>query len=145
MANMKITPLVFALGILGCVVGSAGCSSVAPVGNKNAAALLPETVLITFHVKSGKEVELNQVLAQAWEIYRHEKLVLAEPHVVVLSKENGGSRVVEIFTWVNHNVPDHVPDSVKATWNRMQALCEERDGHPALEGGEVERIVPPVK
>jgi hypothetical protein len=27
----------------------------------------------------------------------------------------------------------------------MQGLCEQRDGHPGLEGGEVERIVPPVK
>jgi hypothetical protein len=140
-----VKPLLSALAALGFAGVLSGCASAEPAVNKNAAALVPETVFITFHVKPGKEAELQQALAEAWKIYRHEKLVLAEPHVVIAGKEGSGTRVIEIFTWVNHNIPDHAPDSVKAMWNRMHALCEERDGHPALEGGEVERIVPPLQ
>ena len=142
---MKINPIIPVLAALGCAILLAGCSSAKPASPKNPTNLSPETVFITFHVKAGNEAELQRVLAAAWEVYRHEKLVLAEPHVILQGREIGGTRVVEIFTWVNHTVPDHVPDSVRVLWNRMQALCEMRDGHPGLEGGEVERIVPPVK
>jgi len=43
---------------------------------------------------------------------------------------------------VSHNAPDHAPESVKAIWRQMQSLCEARDGHDGLEGGEVEILVP---
>jgi hypothetical protein len=142
---MKTALLVFALGTFGLAGVFSGCSSTKPVDIKNAAALSPETVFITFHVKTGKEVELQQVLADTWKLYRKEKLVLAEPHVLLRGPEIGGTRMVEIFTWMNHTIPDHVPNSVRAQWNRMQLLCEERGGHPGLEGGEVERLIPPVK
>jgi len=142
---MKFSLLVFALGALGLAGVLSGCSSTKPVDPKSAAAMSPETVFITFHVRAGKEVELQQVLDEAWKLYRQEKMVLAEPHVILRGPEIGGTRVVEIFTWVNHSVPDHPPNSVRALWNRMQLLCEERAGHPGLEGGEVERVVPPMK
>src|SRR4051812_34680662 len=103
----------------------------------------PETVLITYHVKAGKEADLEQVLARAWSIYTAEHLVFPRPHIIVRDKEAGDKpRVVEIFTWVSHSAPDHAPDSVKEIGNQMQALCEARDGHGGLEGGEVEMIEP---
>jgi len=140
--NMKVTLRVIALGL---AVLSSGCVSVKPAGTKDAGTSPPETVFVTFHVKAGKEAELIQVLAETWEIYRRQKLVFAEPHLILQGPEQGGTRIVEIFTWVNHKIPDQVPASVRIKWTRMQALCEERDGHQGLEGGEVQRILPPVK
>lgn len=59
----------------------------------------PETVLITYHVKPGKEADLEEVLRRGWEIYRKENLVFAQPHLIVRDKESGDkTRVVEIFT-----------------------------------------------
>ena len=101
----------------------------------------PETVLITYRVKAGKEAEMEQVLNRAWGIYRQEHLVFARPHLIVRDEEKDGkTRMVEIFTWVSHKAPDHAPASVKAAWNDMMSLCEARDGHGALEGGEVELV-----
>jgi quinol monooxygenase YgiN len=122
------------------LVSLTACSSTPPPRGHHHS---PETVLITYHVKSGKEAEFQDVLARAWETYRKEHLVFAQPHVIVQDKENGGkNRFVEIFTWVSHAAPDHAPDSVKKIWEQMQSLCEARDGHRGLEGGEVELLAP---
>ena len=99
----------------------------------------PETVLVTYRVKSGSEAEFQSVLSHAWHVYRSEHLVFAEPHIVVRDTEDGGkARYVEIFTWVSHAAPEHAPDSVKAIWKQEHSLCEERNGHSGIEGGEVE-------
>ncbi len=106
----------------------------------------PETVMVTYHVKPGSEAEMQKVLAQAWDTYRHENLVFKYPHVIVRDQEDGGKpRIVEIFTWVSHSAPEHAPDSVKALWGQMQALCEERNGHGGLGGGEVTLVAPKLK
>jgi hypothetical protein len=107
---------------------------------------LPETVLITYHVKPGKEADLEQALQRAWVIYLHEHLVFAQPHLIVRDTENGDkTRVVEVFTWVTHSAPEQVPDSIKAIWTEMQASCEPRDGHSGLEGNEVEMVTPKTR
>ena len=94
----------------------------------------------------GKEAEFEQVLARAWSIYTAEHLVFAKPHVIVRDGEGTSKpRFVEIFTWVSHSAPDHAPDSVKNLWNEMQSLCEARDSHGGLEGGEVEIIEPKAR
>jgi len=65
-----------------------------------------ETVLVTYHVKLGKEAEFQAVLSRAWEVYRSEHLVFAEPHLVVQDSENRGKpRFAEIFTWVSRSIP----------------------------------------
>jgi hypothetical protein len=104
---------------------------------------LPETVIVTYHVQSGREAEFPKVLAHAWEIYRQEHLVNAEPHVIVRDQEGEGkTKFVEIFTWVNHAGPLHAPAAVLAVWNEEMAVCEARNGHPGLEGGEVQLVQP---
>jgi hypothetical protein len=102
-----------------------------------------ETVLITYHVISGKEYQLQALLAKAWDVYRKERLVLAEPHVVVRDKDAAGkSRFMEIFSWVSHDSPDHAPPSIKKLWDQMQECCEKRGGKPGIDGGEVVLVVP---
>jgi hypothetical protein len=117
-----------------------GCATTKPEGKSDSDT---ETVLITYRVKAGSEAEFEQVLSEAWKIYRQEHLVFAQPHVIVRNKDkNDKPRFVEIFTWVSHDAPDYAPDSVKKVWAKMMSLCEKRDGHGGLEGGEVEIIQP---
>ena len=98
-------------------------------------------MLVYYHVKPGKDAEFQAVLARAWQIFQSEKMVLPKPHVLVRDTEDGGKpRFVEIFTWVSHDAPDHAPASVKAVWNEEQSLCEKRNGHNGIEGGEVEIV-----
>jgi hypothetical protein len=120
-----------------------GCAAQPP--RRTAATTAPdaETVMITYHVVPGKEQELRRVLSDVWDVYRRERLVIARPHVIVEGKDaTGQTRFVELFTWVSHSAPDHAPVSVKELWDRMQACCETRDGHPGIDGGEVNLIVP---
>ena len=110
---------------------------------KSKRAPAKETVLITYHVTPGKEKALRELLVNVWDVYEKEHLVFSQPHVVVRRKDPAGKNsFVEIFTWVNSEAPDHAPDSVKKLWDQMQACCEKRDGHPGLEGGEVDLLVP---
>jgi hypothetical protein len=119
-----------------------GCATTKSGGDQ---ASRPETVLVNYRAKRGSEAALEQALSQAWQIYRREHLVFAQPHIIVRDREAGGkTRFIEIFTWVSHTAPEHAPVSVKVMWNRLTLLCESRDGHRGLEGGEVE-IVPPAK
>jgi hypothetical protein len=103
----------------------------------------PETVIVTYHVLPGREAEFPKLLDHAWGIYRQEHLVNPEPHVIVRDQEaDGKTKFVEIFTWVSHAGPAHAPASVLAVWNEEMAICEPRNGHPGLEGGEVQLIKP---
>ena len=102
----------------------------------------PETVLITYHVKPGREEQPQALLSYAWGVYQQERLVHVQPHVVLRGGDNGDLlRFVEIFTWVSHDAPEHVSDSIKQRWEQEQSMCAARDGHAALEGGEVGVIV----
>ena len=103
----------------------------------------PETVLVNYYPKSGQDMELQDVLARAWKLYRSEGMVLASPHVIVKEWDpNTGAHITEIFTWVNHSVAENAPDSVKKIWSQEQSLCEPRNGHPGLGGGEVQLVAP---
>jgi hypothetical protein len=124
---------------------AAGCSTAQPAAPKNSPqtkpAFGPETMLVTYRVRPGSEMEFEQVLAQAWTIYRKERLVHAWPHVIVRDKDGlGGTSFVEIFSWVDHEAPDHPPKPVQDIWARMTSLCEARNGHPGIEGAEVEVV-----
>ena len=141
---MKITPLWFAF-FLGSLTACSTPKSHSP-RTPPAKADSPETVMVTYRVKAGQEAQLQDTLARAWAIYQKEHMVLPQPHVIVRDKESGGlTRFIEILTWVNHAKPAHAPDSVKTIWNQMQSFCEPRDGHPGLDGGEVERLNPAVR
>lgn len=132
---MKITHFLLALSL----VSLTACSATAVLRNHDS----PETMFITYHVQPGNEVKLQEVLSRAWDIYRKNHLVVAGPHVIIRGRESGDkTRLVEIFTWVDHAAPGRAPESVKRIWKQMQSLCEAREGHIGLEGGEVELVVP---
>jgi hypothetical protein len=140
---MKITHLLLALALVALTSCSTAKTPTKTTTKTPKATDSPETMLLTYHVQPGSEDQLQQTLSQAWEIYRQHHLVLAQPHVIFQAKEIGGkTRFVEIFTWVNHAAPETAPEAVKKIWDRMQSLCEARDGHVGLEGVEVELMVP---
>jgi len=135
---MKATNLLLAVLPLALI----GCSTTHHSSTKRD----PETVLVTYHVKPGKEAEFQAVLSRAWETYRRENLVIAEPHVVIHDTENGGKpRFVEIFTWVSRSIPEHAPQTVKTIWSQEESLCEKRGDHYGIEPGEVKLLVPSAK
>jgi G:T-mismatch repair DNA endonuclease (very short patch repair protein) len=103
----------------------------------------PETVLVTFHAKAGKEDELAKVLTKAGLAYRKLEMLLPLPRLVVRGAD-GADRAffVEVMTWKDHNTPDHAPEEVKKIWSEMQALCEKRDGRPGIDIQEVHLIQP---
>ncbi len=126
------TPSLFAVSLL----AFAGCSTTHPGA---AAKDDSETVMVTYRVQSGKEAEFEALLADAWKVYRAEGLVYSEPHLIVRDADGEGkTRYVEIFTWGKS--PDHPPATVLAVWKQEQALCESRDGHRGIEGGEVNLV-----
>lgn len=95
--------------------------------------------MVTYHVQPGKDAEFQALLAHAWEVYRGEHLVFAQPHIIIRDTEhNGQTKFVEIFTWIKS--PDHAPKDVQAVWKQEQALCAPRDGHKGIEGGEVDLV-----
>jgi hypothetical protein len=133
---MKITQFVFVVA----AVSLTACSTTNRERQGSSKAD-PETVMVTYHVKPGKEAEFQQVLARAWKIYRSGNLVLAKPHVIVRETEQTDkTRLVEIFTWVSHAAPEHAPEAVKTIWGQEQSLCEPRNAHGGIEGGEVEIV-----
>ena len=115
-----------------------GCSTTHTRGGRDRAG--SETVLITYHVQSGKEAEFQALLSQAWKIYRSEQMVFYKPHTVVRIVEDGDkTRFIEVFTWVK--TTDHAPENVRAIWQQEHSLCEARSGHAEIEGGEVQLII----
>ena len=100
-----------------------------------------ETVLSTLRCRPGKEDELQSTLAQEWTTLRKLGLVLADPHILLKGKDDGGKPIfVEVFTWRDHDAPDHVPPEVQAIWNHLQSLVEARDGHKGIEFPEFEIV-----
>jgi hypothetical protein len=130
MSTAGNTFILLALAALG------GCSTGHPsAGSKST----QETVMVTYHIQTGKEAEFQSLLACAWKTYRDDGMVFATPHIVVQSDEDGGkNRFIEIFTWKKS--PDHAPDNVKAIWKDEQSLCEARNGHSGIDGGEVQLV-----
>ncbi|MGD1018805.1 MAG: hypothetical protein ABSA12_05745 [Verrucomicrobiia bacterium] len=138
---MKLAHIVITLALLSLITA---CSTTHP--DRHAAAntkSYPETVLVNYHVKPGKEGEFVHVLSDVWVFYRKEHLVFAQPHLIVRVDDSPDkTRFIEVFTWVSHSAPEHVPASVAKLWDQMQSLCEPRDGHPGINGGEVDLITP---
>ncbi len=122
------------------IAAVAGCSTSTNYVQGDASEREPEHMLVTYHVKPGKEAEFQQVLSEAWTVFRRENMVLAKPHVIVRDDADGKTNFVEVFVWISHYAPDHAPASVKTVWRQEESLCEKRGGHDGIEGSEVQMI-----
>ena len=138
---MKCSNVLLAIGL--CALSA--CSSMKQSHHHAPAAEAKnsETVMVSYHVKPGNEQELALLLSRVWEINHHDHLVYETPHVIIQGTEAGGKpRLVEIFTWVNHSAPEQVTDIVKQYWGTETDMCEKRNGHAEVEGGEVTLMLP---
>jgi hypothetical protein len=104
----------------------------------------PETVVVTFHVREGKEAEMEKLLREDhWPLLRRLSLVRESPHVLVRGKEAGEKPYFrEVLTWRDHDTPDNAPPEVEAVWKRMHDFVEKRGGAPAIEIEEVDLLIP---
>ena len=107
------------------------------LGFPGGAAAAPETVHVTYHVQAGKLDAMLDVLARQFPAGRKAGIMLAEPHLVLSGKEDGGKPVVvEILTWRDGQDADDVSTKypeIQALWGRMAGLVEKRGGKPAIE------------
>jgi hypothetical protein len=138
----------------GLVAGERRKTKLWHIGSLLAAALLtavaaeaagpPETVHVTYHVQSGKLDEFLAALGEHYPAGRKLGIVLAEPHIVLAGKEDREHPVViEILTWRDADAPDKVTKkypTVRAIWDRLNALVEKRDGKPAIDIVEMEIV-----
>ena len=93
----------------------------------------PETVLATFRVKPDQLAAFLKLMPEYWEALRAQDLVLAEPHLVLQGEEHGRPTVVEVFSWKDHDAPEHVPAQIQRYWDKINGMVESRDGHPGVE------------
>ena len=92
-----------------------------------------ETVMATFRIKSGRLDDFLKLMPGYWSALRADDLVLAEPHILLHGEENGKPIVIEIFTWKNHDAPDHAPADIQSYWNKFHEMTEDRNGHSGIE------------
>jgi hypothetical protein len=82
----------------------------------------PETVLVTYHPKAGKETEMLRILKDEWAILTRLNLVTGGHQLYRARSEGGDSFFVEIFTW--KDAPDMAPPEVRKVWAEMHANVE---------------------
>jgi hypothetical protein len=72
-------------------------------------------------------------------------LVTDTPETCYLGADQGtdGPLFVEIFEWTGRDAAAraHTHPSVSEIWERMELLCERRDGRPSMEFPHVRRLV----
>jgi len=93
----------------------------------------PETVLATFRVKPDQLSAFLKLMPEHWTALREQDLVLAGPHLVLQGEEHGKPTIVEVFSWKDHEAPEHVPAQIQMYWDKINGMVESRDGHPGVE------------
>lgn len=104
----------------------------------------PATVLCHFRVKAGSEEDLMRLCRDHDRVLRGLDLVTAEPAVVYRAHDSKGRPVLyKIFEWKSERALDAARQhpEVMDLWERMEPLCEEREGWPSMEFPHVERTV----
>ncbi len=108
---------------------------------QNAPDAAPETVHSLFQVKTGKQADFVRVYRQAWDVYKRLGMVIETPHVLLEGKDEAGKPYfIDVLTWKNHDIPDHVSLEVRAIWNQMESLCEMRNGKRGITFDEMQVV-----
>jgi hypothetical protein len=102
------------------------------------------TALCIYRVKAGKEEEFKKLLVRHWNTMTSLGLAGDVPPRTYQGKEkqDGEPIFFELFTWKDASGPEtaHKLPEVAAIWEPMGALCESREGKPAMEFPHVEEI-----
>lgn len=63
------------------------------------------------------------------------------PHILLEAKDDAGRPYfIDVLTWRNHDIPDHVPPAVREIWNQMESLCETRNGKRGITFDEMQVV-----
>lgn len=103
----------------------------------------PEIVLCQYRVKAGREDELIQLFRDHDVVLRRLDLITDEPAVCYRGADDRGRPFfVKTFTWKSARAVEaaHQHPEVADLWERMDPLCESRDGRPGMEFPHVERV-----
>jgi hypothetical protein len=88
-----------------------------------------ETVLATFRVKADQLDAFLRLIPKYRAALREKNLVTAEPYLLLQGEEDRKPIVIEVFSWINHDVPEHVPPEIQTYWTRMNSMVEGRGNH----------------
>ena len=130
------TSALLVLWVAGCGAASLAAAAGGPKD--------PETVVVTFHVREGKEAEMEKILREDhWPLLRRLGLVHAAPHVLVRGREaDDRPYFIEVLTWRDHDTPDNAPPEVEAVWKHMRDIVEKRGAQDAIQIDEVDLLIP---
>lgn len=104
----------------------------------------PAIVLCHFRVKAGCEEDLLKLFRDHDQALRRLDLVTDEPAVVYRGADIEGRPMLwKVFVWRSDAAAAaaHQHPEVADLWERMEPLCEGRDGWPSMEFPHVERSV----
>ena len=102
----------------------------------------PVIAMCVYRVKPEGEEEFRGLLKRHWPTLVRLGLATEDPPVVYRGLEEGRPFLVEFLTWRDAEAApaaEQTPE-VLALWEPMGALCEERNGRPAMEFPDVERL-----
>ena len=102
----------------------------------------PETVLAAFRVKPDLMPDFLKLMPAYWAALRAEHLVLDGPHILLQGEEHGRPVFFEVFSWRDHDAPEHVPPAIQQYWDRINRMVESRNGHPGIEFPEMKLVTP---
>jgi hypothetical protein len=122
--NKTVRPILLSL------VASLGFS---PLSVAQPVQSTPETVPATFRFKPDQLANFLKLMPEYWAALRAQDLVLAGPHLVLQGQEHGKPTIVEVFSWKDHEAPEHVPAQIQTYWNKINRMVESRDGHAGVE------------
>ena len=101
-------------------------------------------VICHFRVKAGCEDEIMKLFRDHDAVLRRLDLVTDEPGVVYRGADAAGRPMLwKIFVWKNEAAAEaaHQHPDVAELWERMEPLCEARDGTPSMEFPHVQRTI----
>jgi len=103
----------------------------------------PETVVVTYSPKPGREAEVERLIGEHFATVQRLGLITADPHVTYRDNDEGGKPIlVDILTWKGHEIPDDAPAEVRAIWKSMEGAVETRGKRRGIALHEVHFVAP---
>ena len=103
------------------------------------------TVMCTYRVRETDQDALLDLLTQHWPTLRDLGLATDDPATIYRGRDDQGRPfVIEIFDWTSPEATAraHEHPQVGPIWEKLDTLCEARDGRPNMEFPHVARVAP---
>ena len=105
---------------------------------------MPNIVICHYSVKAGSEEAFEDLLRRHLPALAAEGLISDRPAQYFRGQDRQGRPLFfEIFEWIDDQAPRKAHESAaigQGVWQEMSALCEERDGQPAMDFPHVDEL-----